>query len=112
MATITFTIPDAWISEDDRLFVVADTYAWGTPEAIAKLNALLADSGFEQRLTMAHVPLGRRFPSLFVDPAFIASERWPESAFSSIATEDWVRVFEIPVDAIRTPDIERIGASR
>lgn len=100
MAEVEVEIPDSWITEWNVLYVIARTYE--RPERLAeRANASLAEWDYPFRLT----PLDfwpARLDVLWVDPAHIAEEQWPTSAFTRNREQGagWIRVLRFDLEEI------------
>lgn len=107
MPDVKLTIPDAWITEWNVLFVVAPHYG-DHAKAAERANVVLAEWGYPITVT----PWDFRSASIrrWVDPAVIADEQWPDSGYSDEPVDGWVKVYRIDLDNLVT-DRENGSAS-
>lgn len=101
--TITIEVPDAWVNEDNVLFLV-HRHPVGLPVLAERANQELAEWDYPHRFNASTLLAARQV--LWVDPAFIMSEQWPKSAVSSDPRDGWVRVLRIDLDAVEPESIE------
>lgn len=95
MPDVKLTIPDAWVTEWNVLFVVPSAYG-DLRKAADAANAILAEWDYPITLSPSDFrPKGIR---RWVDPAVICDEQWPNSGFSSEPVEGWVKVYRIDLD--------------
>lgn len=99
MSNVTLTLPDAWITEDGALFIVAKVYAPMT-RVFEAGNKALEENGYDERISFANVrpPYGR----CWVDPAYVAAEQWPDSAVSTVAVPGWVKLHRIDIEDLES----------
>ncbi len=94
-------IPDAWITDENVLYVVPKEHET-TQENAARANVALAEWNSSVRLTARNF-----WPSqsevLYVDPAQIGQQRWPASACTRTRVTGWVRVMRFDLGGI-APD--------
>lgn len=95
--SITIEVPDAWISEDNVLYLVHH-HPVGMPALAERANRELAEWDYPHRFNASTLLAARE--RLWVDPAFIMSEVWPKSAVTREYREGWVRVLRIDLDAV------------
>ena len=100
MPDVKLTIPDAWVTEWNVLFVVAPAYGNVTKAAQAA-NAILSEWDYPIVLspTDFHAASIRRW----VDPRVIAEETWPDSGYSTEPVDGWVKVYRLDLDAPPRP---------
>lgn len=104
MPDVKLTIPDAWVTEWNVLFVVASPY--GVTKAAEHANAILTEWDYPMTLKPSDfLPKSIR---RWVDPAVIADETWPDSRYSTELVEGWVKVYRIDLDDF-TADVENRG---
>ncbi|WP_449408814.1 hypothetical protein [Microbacterium maritypicum] len=95
MPDLKITIPDAWVTEWNVLFVVPS--ANGDPQKAADTaNSILAEWDYPITLT----PSDFRPASIrrWVDPAVIAKEAWSDSSYSLEPVNGWVKVYRVDLD--------------
>lgn len=95
--SLTIEVPDAWITEYNVLFLIHRTYV-GLPVLAERANRELEDWNYPHRFDASSLLAARE--RLWVDPAFIMSEVWPQSAVSREKREGWVRVLRVDLDAV------------
>jgi hypothetical protein len=94
---VKITLPNAWITEDGVLFMRSYTYA-PLQKVFENSNKALEESGYEERIGLHN--FRPPFPRVWVDPAYVAAERWPESAVATERTEGWVCLYRVDVEAL------------
>lgn len=104
MPEVKLTIPDAWVTEWNVLFVVPSPYGDMT-KAADHANKVLAEWGYP--VVLNATTFRRNRETRWVDPAVIAEEEWPDSGYSSEPVEGWVKVYRIDLD-----DLARGGENR
>ena len=110
MKAIELDILPAWVHEDDLLFILGKVWPM---KRVEEANDALERHGYDERLTWLDMPLSRRHTVLWVDPAYLAAERWPESAVSLTEVEGWEQVFRVEVsDLTEWRPVETEGDNR
>lgn len=104
--SVTIEVPDAWISEYNILYLVHQ-HPVGLPALAERANRELADWDYPHRFNASTLLAAREV--LWVDPAFIMSERWPTSAVARELRDGWVRVLRVDLDSAE-PDHTDGGA--
>lgn len=95
MPDMKLTIPDAWVTEWNVLFVVASPYGDVT-KAAEHANAVLAE--WEYPIVLSPADFRPKSIRRWVDPAVIAEETWPDSGYSTELVDGWVKVYRIDLD--------------
>lgn len=109
--TISLTLPDAWITEDGALFMVANPYLPIT-RAFEAGNKALEENSYDDRITwtptdgQASLP---RMENRWVDPAYVAAEQWPDSAISEVPVDGWVKLHRIYVEDLESHEVPMAG---
>jgi len=98
LAKVAVELPQAWVFEDVALFVVAPVFKL-VHSLIEIGNDALAEAFLDLRLD-ASVAHSSAASTVWVDPAYVAAERWPDSAVSKSAVDGWVRLWRIDLEAI------------
>lgn len=94
---VTVEVPDAWISEDNVLYLV-HPHPVGLNVLAERANSVLAEWEYPHRFNESTFLSARE--RLWVDPAFIMSEQWPKGAVLREARKGWVRVLRVDLDAL------------
>lgn len=109
MKAIELDILPAWVHEDDLLFVLGKVWPM---KRVDEANDALARYGYDERLTWLDMPLSRQHTVLWVDPAYLAAEHWPESSVSPVEVEGWEQVFRVDISDLRVPEPIDVEAGR
>lgn len=96
MPDVKLTIPDAWITEWNVLFVVPSDPA----KAAERANVVLSELDYP--ITMTAWDFRPASIRRWVDPAVIADEQWPDSGYSDEPVDGWVKVYRIDLDTLAT----------
>ncbi|MGV8912216.1 MAG: hypothetical protein ACOH14_06310 [Rhodoglobus sp.] len=94
-------IPQAWVFEDLALFVVAPVLR-ALPHLVELGNEALAEACLDLRLDTGVVRSSAA--TVWVDPACVAEERWPDSSVSTVEVDGWVRLLRIELDDLEPVD--------
>lgn len=95
MPDVKVTIPDAWITEWNFLFVVPSAYG-NLQKAADDANAVLAE--WDYPITLTPSDFRSKDIRRWVDPAVIADENWPDSGYSTEPVDGWVKLYRIDLD--------------
>lgn len=97
------TIPDAWITEWNVLFVIASPDGDQAP-AVEHANKVLAE--WDYPIVFDPHTFRENWTLKWVDPAVIAEESWPESGWSTDPVEGWVKIYRVDLDNLSEGDTE------
>ncbi|WP_447948247.1 hypothetical protein [Microbacterium maritypicum] len=89
------TIPDAWITERNYLFVVPSVYG-DVSMAAEHANAIL--SAWDYPITLTPSDFLPKSIRRWVDPTVIANESWPVASYSKEPVDGWVKLYVIDLD--------------
>lgn len=101
MPDVKLTIPDAWITEWNVLFVVAPPHS--KTQTLGAANATLAE--WDYPIVLDPITFRNNSQKKWVDPAIIADESWPDSGWSTEPVLGWVKVYRIDLDDL-SADVE------
>lgn len=100
MKEVTVKIPDAWVN-DGVLFAVAPSGVLVTKVFDAG-NKALEEGCYDERIGFKNVR--PPYPRVWVDPAYVGTEHWPESAVCEQNVDGWVRLWRIDIEELGAPD--------
>lgn len=98
MAEVTVSIPDAWVDEDDVLYIPPARPSRLIDHACALGNAALVDAGHPPLLNAGVYFRFRRV--LWVEPSAVAQEHWSVTSVSKDRREGWVRIVTFDITAL------------
>jgi hypothetical protein len=107
MPDVNLTIPDAWVTERNVLFVIASPDGDQMP-AVEHANKVL--DGWDYPITFDVNTFRENWIIEWVDPAIITEESWPESGWSTEPVDGWVKVYRIVLDDL-SAGVENRGQS-
>lgn len=95
--TIMLKIPESWVSEDGVLFMVSHVYR-PLRRIFEDANRALEENGYEVQISDKN--FRPPYPKVWVDPAYVMAELWPNSAVSTQKVEGWVGLFMVSVEEL------------
>lgn len=88
------TFPEAWITEENILFVIADT-DHDRVEAAGRANRVLSEQASAIRFTES---MFRGLAIWWVDPKAVDAHAWPEGGWSREPVEGWIKYHRVDLD--------------